>query len=66
MSGCDIPWPNKSVIARSWSARFSVGHFAGLLAAERRAAPLVWHRNVSLSFVVVVVVVVLVNSEELH
>jgi hypothetical protein len=44
-------------------ARVSVGHFAGLLAAERLAAPSVWHLSVSPS---TFVVVVLAKCKEHH
>ena len=44
-------------------AHVAVGHFAGLLAAERRAAPSVRHLSALLS---IFVFVVLAKSEELH
>jgi hypothetical protein len=41
----------------------TAGHFAGLLAAERRTAPLWWHLNVLSS---IFIVVVLAKCKELH
>jgi hypothetical protein len=44
-------------------AHVAIGHFAGLLSAEKRAAPSVWYLSASSS---IFVFVVLANSEKLH